>query len=691
MSMSNHVLLEIGIEELPARFIDNAEEQLLNKTKRWLEDMHITFGQVSSFSTPRRLAVIIEEIAAEQTTITEVVRGPQTKIAKDEAGEWTKAAIGFAKGQGKTPNDIYIEEVKGLEYIFVEKVTEGKKTEDVLPGLKDIVTSIHFPQTMRWGNESFRYARPIRWLVALYNETIIPFDIAHVSTGNKTYGHRFLGNEVEITNPLSYEEMLENNYVIADPKKREKLILEQIQSIEEETDFHIQVDPKLLNEVRNLIEYPTAFYGTFNEEYLHLPEETLITSMAEHQRYFPVMTKDQTKLLPYFVSVRNGDDKQIENVARGNEKVLRARLADGAFFYAEDKSNSIDFYNNKLKTVVFQEKIGTTYEKVQNVVALIEKMNAYLDVQSDIATKAKRTAEICKFDLMTSMVGEFPELQGIMGEKYALHFGEDNEVAQGIREHYYPTSSNGELPDSTVGALVSVADKLDTIVSCISVGLIPTGSQDPLGLRRQAIGLLRILQEQKWDISVEKLISFTYDLYHVDDASRHEIQTFFANRVTFIFQEYGIEQDVIHAVIDDAIGVLGYSLDKAKLLSDKRDDPSFKSVEESLVRVMNLSDKADEKQTIDEALFETASEKQLYDDLLTIETAFDLQQDKYDANAALNELAKLEMPIHQFFEYNMVMADDESIKQNRLALVLRIAKLIEQYANMTLIEWKQHH
>ena len=688
--MSNHVLLEIGIEELPARFIDNAEEQLLNKTKRWLEDMHITFGQVSSFSTPRRLAVIIEEIAAEQTTITEVVRGPQTKIAKDEAGEWTKAAIGFAKGQGKTPNDIYIEEVKGLEYIFVEKVTEGKKTEDVLPGLKDIVTSIHFPQTMRWGNESFRYARPIRWLVALYNETIIPFDIAHVSTGNKTYGHRFLGNEVEITNPLSYEEMLENNYVIADPKKREKLILEQIQSIEEETDFHIQVDPKLLNEVRNLIEYPTAFYGTFNEDYLHLPEETLITSMAEHQRYFPVMTKDQTKLLPYFVSVRNGDDKQIENVARGNEKVLRARLADGAFFYAEDKSNSIDFYNNKLKTVVFQEKIGTTYEKVQNVVALIEKMNAYLDVQSDIATKAKRTAEICKFDLMTSMVGEFPELQGIMGEKYALHFGEDNEVARGIKEHYYPTSSNGELPDSTVGALVSVADKLDTIVSCISVGLIPTGSQDPLGLRRQAIGLLRILQAQKWDISVEKLISFTYDLYHVDDASRQEIQTFFANRVTFIFQEYEIEQDVIHAVIDDAIGVLGYSLDKAKLLSDKRDDPSFKSVEESLVRVMNLSDKA-EKETIDEALFETASEKQLYDDLMTIEIAFDEQQDKYDAKAALNELAKLEKPIHQFFEYNMVMADDENIKQNRLALVLRIAKLIEQYANMTLIEWKQHH
>lgn len=688
--MSNHVLLEIGLEELPARFIDDAEKQLMDKTTTWLKDMHIDFKHVNSFSTPRRLAVIIEGIATEQTTITEVVRGPQTKIAKDEAGDWTKAAIGFAKGQGKTPNDIYIEEVKGLEYIFVEKVTEGKKTEDVLPGLKDIVTSIHFPQTMRWGSENFRYARPIRWLVALYNEMVIPFDIAHVSTSNKTYGHRFLGNEAVINNPLTYEEILEKNYVIANPEKRENIILAQIESIEKETDFHIQVEPKLLNEVRNLVEYPTAFYGTFNEDYLHLPEETLITSMAEHQRYFPVMMKDKKQLLPYFVSVRNGDDKQIENVARGNEKVLRARLADGAFFYAEDKSNSIDFYNDKLKTVVYQEKIGTTYEKVQNVVTITEKINAYLGVQPNVALQAERTAQICKFDLMTSMVGEFPELQGIMGGKYALYFGENAEVAQGVKEHYYPTSSNGELPTSTVGALVSVADKLDTIVACISVGLIPTGSQDPLGLRRQANGLLRILKEQKWDISVEKLISFTYDLYEVDEASKKEIQTFFASRVSFIFQEYGIEQDVIHAVIDDAIGILGYSLNKAKLLSDKRDDPSFKSVQESLVRVLNLSDKA-ETEVINVSLFVTESEKKLYDDLIAIESEFVLQQERYDAKAALYELAKLETPIHDFFEYNMVMADDENIKQNRLALVLKIAKLIQQYANMTLVEWKQHH
>lgn len=688
--MSNHVLLEIGMEELPARFIDQAEKQLFNKTTTWLEDMHIEYGQVITFSTPRRLAVLVKEIAAEQTTITEVVRGPQTKIAKDEAGNWTKAAIGFAKGQGKTPDDLYVEEVKNLEYIFVEKITEGKHTEEVLPGLKDIVTSIHFPQTMRWGSESFRYARPIRWLVALYNDTVVPFEIANVPTGNLTYGHRFLGSKTKINDPLAYEAILEENYVIVDPKKREELILDQIQTIEEAAGFHIQVEPQLLNEVRNLIEYPTAFYGSFNEEYLDLPEETLITSMAEHQRYFPVMTKDKTTLLPHFVSVRNGDDTQIENVARGNEKVLRARLADGAFFYEEDKSNSIDFYNDKLKTVIFQEKIGTTYEKIENVVAITEKINSYLSVETNTSQQAKRTAKICKFDLMTSMVGEFPELQGVMGEKYALHFGEDKAVAQGIREHYEPVSANGDLPTTEVGAIVSIADKLDTIISCISVGLIPTGSQDPLGLRRQAIGILRILKARQWNIPLEELISFTYDLYEIDKETQKEIHTFFVNRVTFIFQEYGIEQDVIHAVIDDAIGVLGYSLDKAKLLSDKRNDLSFKFVQESLVRVINLSSKATSEH-IDETLFETKSEKVLYNETKAIEKSFTLLQEEYDADGALSELAKLATPIHDFFEHNMVMADNENTKQNRLALVLRIAKVIQQFANITHIEWKQHH
>ena len=688
--MSNHVLLEIGIEELPARFIDQAEQQLVDKTTKWLQDLHIDFDTIQSFSTPRRLAILIKEIAENQTTITEEVRGPQTKIATDDSGNWTKAAIGFSKGQGKNPDDLYVKEVKGTEYIFVEKITEGQQTAEILPDLQQIISDIHFPQTMRWGSESYKYARPIRWLVALLNEEVIPFEIAHVKTGNTTYGHRFLGNEAIINHPLEYEDVLYENYVIADPKKREQLILDQIKEIEKQEKFHIQVETPLLNEVRNLVEYPTAFFGTFAEEYLQLPQETLTTSMAEHQRYFPVMTEADDALLPYFVSVRNGDEQQIDNVVKGNEKVLRARLADGAFFFAEDKKHSIEFYNNKLKTVVFQEKIGTTYEKVENVVALTKKINKHIEINQEVADQAIRTAEISKFDLMTNMVGEFPELQGIMGEKYALHFGEETTVAAGVKEHYYPVQSNGKLPSSDVGAIVSVADKLDTIVGCISVGLVPTGSQDPHGLRRQAIGILRIIKKCRWNITVEELISFACDLYDVSADVKRGIDTFFMNRAAFLLSEHNIEQDVIHAVIDEQIGVFKYSLDRAKLLSEKRNDPSFKNVQEALVRIMNLGKKADHAK-VEEALFETESEKMLFNQSKQVAIDFNLYHEQLEATKALEQLEKLADPVHAFFEHNMVMADDEKVKRNRLALVQQIASLIDQFADMTLIEWKQHH
>lgn len=687
--MSNHVLLEIGIEELPARFIDEAEKQLKDKTEKWLQDLHIEFDEIQSFSTPRRLAILIHNIAENQTTMSEELRGPQTKIAKDEDGNWTKAAIGFSKGQGKSPDDIYIKEIKGTEYIFVEKITEGQKTATVIPGIQEIIQEIHFPQTMRWGNNSFRYARPIRWIVALLNDTVIPFEIANVQTSNKTYGHRFLGKEAMIGHPLVYEDVLKENYVIVDPQKREQLILEQINAIEKQQGFHIQVEPSLLNEVRNLVEYPTAFHGAFAEEYLQLPKETLITSMAEHQRYFPVMTEDDKALLPYFIGVRNGDDQQIDNVVKGNEKVLRARLADGAFFYEEDKKHSIEFYNNKLKTVVFQEKIGTTYDKVENVVALTKKINDHIKVSDTIAEQAIRTAEISKFDLMTNMVGEFPELQGIMGEKYALYFGEDPVVATGIKEHYYPVQSNGSLPTSDVGAIVSVADKLDTIVGCISVGLVPTGSQDPHGLRRQAIGVLRIVKERGWNITIEELIRFACYLYDVSPAIQTEINTFFTNRATFLLAEHDIEQDVIHAVLDKQIGVFGYSLDKAKQLSEKRNDSSFKQVQEALVRIMNLGKKS-EDQHIDETLFETTSEKELFSKMNQVASDFQGYDEQFKAVEALDQLELLTEPIHAFFEHNMVMTDDEKVRHNRLALVHQIATLIEQYADMTIIEWKQH-
>src|SRR5690625_2484385 len=371
--MSNHVLFEIGIEELPARFIDDAESQLFVKTEEWLKKANITYESIKTYSTPRRLAIMIGNIAEEQKTIREEARGPQLKIAKDESGNWTKAALGFVKGQGKQPEDIYVKEIKGQEYIFVEKVIEGRKTVEILPEFKDIITSIHFPQTMRWGEGIFRFARPIRWILALFNDQVIPFEVANVTSNNVTFGHRFLGQESVITDPTRYETILEENYVIVDPERRENIILKQIHELESKINARIVVNDSLLNEVRNLVEYPTVFHGQFEEEYLQLPEEPLITSMQEHQRYFPVKSKEDDTLLPYFVSVRNGDNRELNNVVRGNEKVLRARLADAVFFYEEDKKYSIDFYIHKLKTVVFQEKIGTIYEKLTNVTKITEK------------------------------------------------------------------------------------------------------------------------------------------------------------------------------------------------------------------------------------------------------------------------------------------------------------------------------
>lgn len=687
--MSNNVLLEIGVEELPARFIDDAEKQLKENTINWLQENRVQFESVESFSTPRRLALLIKNVAGKQSTITEEVRGPQLKIAQDEDGNWTKAAVGFTKGQGLQTDDIYTKDVNGVPYIFVKKEIVGKPTVEILPNLKDIIASIQFPQTMRWGTLSFRFARPIRWLVALFNDEVIPFEIANVKTSNVTRGHRFLGKEVTIKDPLQYETLLEENYVIASPEKREKLIVEQIKAIEEKEGFTVKIDPTLLQEVRNLVEYPTAFFGTFEEEYLQLPQETLITSMAEHQRYFPVMKKGTNELLPYFISVRNGDDEHIENVIKGNEKVLRARLSDAAFFYDEDRKNSISFYIDKLKTVVFQEKIGTIYEKLGHIKQLSEQIATELNIDQETANNAVRAAEICKFDLVTNMVNEFTELQGIMGEKYALHFGEKEQIAKAIREHYLPLQASGELPESVEGSIVSVADKIDTIVGCISVGLVPTGSQDPYGLRRQAIGALRIMLDRKWDISVEKMLQFTQSLYDISDEKViADLEHFIRDRVAYIFTNHGIERDITEAVLKDEIGVLHFTLDKAKLLSEKRNDESFKATQEALVRVMNLD--KEEKAAINPTLFETESEENLYNQYLEAKDTFEKELQARNARLALEALETLRDPIHHFFENNMVMAEDEQIRQNRLALISQISKTIRQFGDLTLVEWKQH-
>ncbi|GIO23107.1 glycine--tRNA ligase subunit beta [Oceanobacillus sp. J11TS1] len=690
--MAQDVLIEIGLEELPARFIDDAEAQILDKTIKWLENQRIAYSSAVSFSTPRRLAVLIEGVADTQTSIEEEAKGPALKIAKDDEDNWTKAAEGFTRGQGKTTDDIYIKEVNGTSYIYVKKYIEGKTVQSLLPEFKDIIESITFGKNMRWANETLRYARPIRWLVALYGNEVIPFEIAHVKTSNFTYGHRFLSGKLTIEEPKKYEQLLHDNYVIANAKKREAKIMEQLEALQAEHAFQIPVDKDLLNEVRNLVEYPTAFVGNFATSFLALPKEVLITSMAEHQRYFPV--ERDGELLPHFIGVRNGDEHELQTVIRGNEKVLRARLADAEFFFEEDKKHSIDFFQEKLTRVVFQEKLGTYTEKVNRVKAIATHLAKQLSLKE--GKEIERAAEISKFDLMTNMVNEFTELQGVMGEKYAAYFGESKEVSQAIREHYLPKQSHGELPVSTVGAVLSIADKIDTIAGCIGVGLIPSGSQDPYALRRQAMGILRILKEKNWDLTVESLIDDALTVFErselpMNAGAKDELLAFFASRAGYLMREENIDTDIIHAVVDNQIGIIHFAVDKAHVLSKKKADDDFKASQEALVRVLNLENKVEDKNhKVDTVLFQTESEKALYDSVETIKSTYEDYLKAQNSEKALDVLADLSDDIHAFFDHNMIMDDNEKVRKNRLSIIHELSSLILQYADLRKIAWKQH-
>lgn len=693
--MTNDVLFEIGLEEVPARFIDDAETQLINKTKKWLKENRISYQEITSYSTPRRLAVLILDVKETQATVEEEVKGPSLNIAKDDEENWTKAAIGFTKGQGKTVGDLYTKEVNGTPYVFIKNHIKGKDTVEILPSFKEVIESLHFDHNMRWGNKSIRYIRPIRWLVALYGDQVIPFEIADVHTSNTTYGHRFLGGQISLTDPRSYETTLQEQSVIVEPNKREQLILEGIKQLEEKENVHIPIDDDLLNEVRNLVELPTVFLGSYDEQYLKLPKEVLITSMKEHQRYFPV-TEDGGALLPYFVGVRNGDEHALETVIKGNEKVLHARLSDAKFFFEEDQKQTIDVYQEKLTKVVYQEKLGTVYDKVERVKSMTKTIAESLHLDEHTINQAVRVAEICKFDLVTNMVNEFTELQGVMGEKYALIFGEDQEVAEAIKEHYLPKHAEDRLPTSFIASIVSVADKLDTIVGCIAVGLLPSGSQDPYGLRRQANGILRILKQNEWDLTVQHLLDIAIECYtfsSVEMKDEHEftldLNKFLHDRALFLLKGLDIEHDVAQAVLNKGIGVLSYTVDKASLLSEKRNDDAFKPVQEALVRVLNLAEKADES-VIHPDLFATSSEKDLYNALQTATERFERADKNRQAEQAFVAIESLANPIHLFFEHNMVMDDDAKIRTNRLALLKNIAELISRYADLAVIEWKQH-
>lgn len=677
--MAKDLLFEIGLEEMPARVVIDAMNQLQEKTAAFLTENGLTFDEVKGYSTPRRLAVYVTNLVEKQADKVEELKGPAKKIALDAEGNWSKAAQGFVRGQGLTTEAIYFKEVKGIEYVHVTKETKGKATFEVLDGLKEVMTSLTFPVTMHWNQYDFEYIRPIHWLVALYGDQVIPFEFLDVSTGQTSRGHRFLGKEVTFTNANEYLTKLQEVFVIADSAHRQAMIVDQIASIADRNHWEVALDADLLDEVNNLVEYPTAFVGNFEEKYLTVPEEVLVTSMKEHQRYFEVRNA-QGALLPHFISVRNGDQNHLENVIRGNEKVLVARLEDAEFFYQEDKKRSIEECVEKLKQVTFHEKIGSIYEKMQRVQVIAKIIGEHVHLTSEEMLDLKRASEIYKFDLVTNMVGEFPELQGIMGEKYALLQGEKPSVAQAIKEHYLPISSEGALPKSNIGAVLAISDKLDSLLTFFSVDMIPSGSNDPYALRRQSYGIVRIIHQKEWNFLLSPLVEKIVQTINENDKKyglqlvekKEQLKEFIQARMKQFFGIEKIRHDIIDAVIASQQQDLSQLFVAAKVLGEHQNDADFKVSIEALTRVINLARKAPvQLQAVNPALFENEAEKQLYAGVEAIAKNFKTNtlSDNYLALVNLRPL------IDQFFNETMVMVDDEALRNNRLSLLSQISKM----------------
>ncbi|TCI56962.1 glycine--tRNA ligase subunit beta [Exiguobacterium sp. SH5S13] len=677
------LLLEIGLEELPAQYVLRSEKQLGERVAAFLSDARVDFGAVTVYSTPRRLAVLVRDVEESQQDLTETLRGPAKKIAQDADGNWSKAAAGFARGRGLSVDDLYFAEEKGVEYVFADRHESGQPTASLLGGLEDVVRGMTFPKNMKWGTSSLRYMRPIRWLVAMFGTEQIDFEIEGVQTGNVTRGHRFLSKgDVTISSPDRYVATLEQEFVVASYDDRRERIERQIEQLANEQGWTVPLDASLLEEVTNLVEWPTALFGEFDASYLDLPEEVLITTMKEHQRYFPVYIGDT--LQHYFVTVRNGNADHLQNVAKGNEKVIRARLADAVFFYEEDKKTKIDDQLDRLDRIVFHEKLGTTGAKVRRVQQLALTLAPLFNAD---AQKVERAGKIHKFDLVSQMVYEFTELQGVMGEKYALQQGEDKEVAAAIREHYMPRFAGDASPAMPTGAALALADKLDSIAAFFGVGMIPSGSQDPFALRRQAQGVVQILGDWHVDLPVDKLLSQVVEsqveagLYDADkEQVKAQLNDFFMLRLKYRLQERQVRYDVIDAVLTTGLTV--EQLDaRAEAVQNMLSDEA-KQLIEQLTRVVNIAKKG-EPGLVDPALFENAEEKALH---AAVESTLPETHEAVEVGdymRAITSLRALEQPISAYFENTMVMSDVETIRHNRLSEMKRLATTIERVADFS--------
>ncbi|MFO7818908.1 MAG: glycine--tRNA ligase subunit beta [Halanaerobacter sp.] len=688
--MSKDLLLEIGTEEIPAGFMLPAFAGLEELAQDLFEQNRVEIGDILATGTPRRLTLYIEDVAQEQADLEKEVRGPAKNIAFDDNGEATQAGEGFARGQGLTPDELEIRDTENGEYVFACTTEEGQATSQLLPNLlEEIIYNLEFPKTMRWGNQDMNFARPIKWLLSLYGNQVIEFSAAEVEASNWSRGHRFLSEDrIEITQPNNYFTNLEDEGVIVDHNRRRKMIVEQIEEIEEEKDVTIPIADDLLREVNFLVEYPTALCGSFAEEFLELPEEVLITSMREHQRYFPVRGQEG-ELKNLFVTVRNGKEDHLDIVREGNEKVLQARLADGKFFYEEDQQEKLAAKVEELTDIIFQEDLGTIYEKVERMIALSEEFASVLGYNDDEIEQTKRAAQLAKADLVTEMVNEFAKLQGVMGREYALIDDEDEAVAEAIFEHYLPRYADDKLPVTKTGRITSLADKIDNIVGCFSVGLIPSGSQDPYALRRQGLAVVKIITDAGLEITLEQLITTALDLLadnnkltRSKDEIKEDLMDFFALRLEKLLEDNEIRYDVINAVLATDFSDLNDTILRAKAVMEFREEDGFAELITAFERAGNLAEKAQD-QTVDYELFEDPSEEKLYKEYQRLKAEIDGLIDQQDYLTALEKVATLKPAIDKFFNSVMVMADEKEIKENRLGLLKSVTNLLSRIADLT--------
>lgn len=684
---TKELFLEIGTEEIPAGFIPRAMAEMEAIITRELANARLTFGEVKTLATPRRLALMVKDVPAIQPDAEITATGPSKKAAYDADGKPTKAAEGFARGQGVDVSAIQIVTTDKGEYISITRTETGRPTHELLSEiLPKLINEIPFKKSMRWGDLDVRFARPIHWVVALFDGIVVPFDFGNITSGAVSRGHRFMANTTfPVRDYAHYLEECERHFVIPDPERRKEIIRRETHRVAIAAGGHLLPDEELLEQVSFLVEYPSAVHGTFSEEFLVVPKEVLITSMRSHQRYFSIVD-GEGKLLPGFITINNTltDDPSV--VVKGNQRVLRARLSDARFFFEEDKKVRLDERVEALKKVVYQQKLGTSFEKMERFRALAEGLAAKLNPA--VAAQTTRAATLCKADLVSAMVGEFPEVQGIMGREYALLEGEDAAVASAIAEHYLPTQAGGELPASDIGAFVSIADKLDTVCGCFGVGLIPTGAADPYALRRATIGIISIILDRGYRLSLTTLINQALELLAAkltrpkEQVATEVLEYFRARYVNLLGNDY--PGDAVDAAVSAGFDELVDVKARIAALAEFASHPDFEPLAVAFKRVGNIIKEGTDA-PVDPALFEDSAETALYEAFQSVKSSVETRVAAGSWLDALTEIATLRGPVDTFFDKVMVMAEDQRVRTNRLALLTAIARMFGRIADFSRI------